>query len=74
MVDKKVKLYNFQGKELGAEAVVNPEDDDALKQLMDLTDGVGFERGVECAGVGAVSTQPQVRGAQRQATDHWRPT
>jgi L-iditol 2-dehydrogenase len=38
-------------KELGAEVVVNPEDKDALKQLMDLTDGIGFESGVECAGV-----------------------
>jgi L-iditol 2-dehydrogenase len=38
-------------KELGAEAVVNPEDDDALKQLMELTNGVGFDKGVECAGV-----------------------
>ena len=38
-------------RELGAEAVVNPEDKDALKQLMDLTEGVGFDKGVECAGV-----------------------
>jgi len=38
-------------KELGAEAVVNPEDDDALQQFLELTAGIGFDKGVECAGI-----------------------
>ncbi len=38
-------------KELGAEAVVNPEGDDALQQLLELTAGIGFDKGVECAGI-----------------------
>lgn len=40
-------------KRLGAEAVVNPQDEDALEQIMDLTNGVGFDRAVECSGVPA---------------------
>lgn len=38
-------------KELGAEAVINPGDKDALEQIMDLTKGLGVDKAVECAGV-----------------------
>jgi L-iditol 2-dehydrogenase len=40
-------------RELGAEAVVNPEDENALEQIMDLTDGRGADKAVECSGVPA---------------------
>ena len=36
-------------KELGAETTINPEDEDALKQIMDLTDGVGVDKGIDCS-------------------------
>ncbi len=40
-------------KELGAEAVVNPRDDNALEQIMALTQGVGVDKVVDCSGVPA---------------------
>jgi len=41
------------GKKLGAEAVVNPKDEDALKQVMALTGGLGVDKSVETSGVAA---------------------
>jgi len=38
-------------RQLGAEVVVNPDDKNAAQQIMDLTDGVGFDKAVECSGV-----------------------
>jgi len=40
-------------RELGAEAVINPDDKNALEQIMDLTGGIGFDKAVECSGVPA---------------------
>jgi L-iditol 2-dehydrogenase len=40
-------------EQLRAEAVVNPQDENALEQIMDLTGGVGFDKAVECSGVPA---------------------
>jgi len=40
-------------KQLGADVVVNPDDKDATKQIMDLTDGRGADKAVECSGVPA---------------------
>ena len=40
-------------RELGAEAVINPDDKNALEQVMDLTNGIGFDKAVECSGVPA---------------------
>ncbi|MBT3268504.1 zinc-binding dehydrogenase [Candidatus Poribacteria bacterium] len=37
-------------KELGADAVVNPKDEDALEQIRDLTDGEGVDKAVDCSG------------------------
>ncbi len=36
--------------DLGAEAIVNPRDSDARKQLLDLTDGLGADAAVETSG------------------------
>ena len=36
-------------KKLGAAEVVNPEDEDVLNQILDLTDGRGVDKGVECS-------------------------
>ena len=36
-------------KELGATAVVNPQDENALEQIMELTDGVGVDKAIECS-------------------------
>ena len=38
-------------KQLGAEVVVNPDDKNAEKQIMDLTNGIGADKAVECSGV-----------------------
>ena len=40
-------------KKLGAAAVVNPKDADAVDQIRDLTDGRGVDKGVECSGASA---------------------
>ncbi|MCH8293009.1 zinc-binding dehydrogenase [Candidatus Poribacteria bacterium] len=37
-------------KELGAEAVLNPNDEDVLEQIMDLTNGVGVDKAIDCSG------------------------
>jgi L-iditol 2-dehydrogenase len=36
-------------KKLGAAEVVNPQDEDAVNQILDLTDGRGVDKGVECS-------------------------
>jgi L-iditol 2-dehydrogenase len=40
-----------KAKELGAEVVINPQEEDALDQIMALTDGVGVDKVVDCSGV-----------------------
>ena len=40
-------------RELGAQVVVNPDDKDALGQIMDLTAGVGADKAIDCSGVPA---------------------
>ena len=37
--------------ELGAVAAIDPGDDDALQQILDLTGGAGVDKAVDCAGV-----------------------
>jgi L-iditol 2-dehydrogenase len=37
-------------KELGAEAVLDPNDGDILKKIMELTDGVGVDKAIDCSG------------------------
>ena len=37
-------------KELGAEVVLDPNDDDLAKQIMDLTSGVGIDKAMDCSG------------------------
>ena len=36
--------------ELGADQVVDPKDETALQQILDLTDGVGVDKAVDCSG------------------------
>jgi L-iditol 2-dehydrogenase len=40
-------------KQLGADVVINPDDKDTVEQIMDLTDGRGADKAVECSGVPA---------------------
>ncbi len=40
-----------RAKMLGADVVVDPTDHDALAQVMDLTDGLGVDAALDCAGV-----------------------
>ena len=40
-------------KELGAEAVINPDDEDAVQQVMDLTGGLGVDKSVDTSGSAA---------------------
>jgi len=51
-------------KQLGAEAVVNPNDEDALQQILDLTGGVGVDKAIDCAG--AASAQRLMIDAMRR--------
>lgn len=36
-------------KELGAETVIDPRDENALEQIMDLMDGVGVDKAIDCS-------------------------
>jgi L-iditol 2-dehydrogenase len=40
-------------KQLGADVVINPDDKDALQQILDLTAGRGADKAVDCSGVPA---------------------
>ena len=40
-------------KKLGAEVVLDPNDEDILDQIRDLTDGVGIDKAVDCSGASA---------------------
>ncbi|MBU0638115.1 MAG: zinc-binding dehydrogenase [Planctomycetes bacterium] len=40
-------------KELGAAVAVNPTDKEALRQILDMTDGQGVDKAVDCTGVAA---------------------
>ena len=37
-------------RELGAEVVLDPNDEDVLQQIMDLTDGIGVDKAMDCSG------------------------
>ncbi|MCH8291501.1 zinc-binding dehydrogenase [Candidatus Poribacteria bacterium] len=37
-------------KELGADVVLDPNDEDVLEQIMDLTNGVGVDKAMDCSG------------------------
>jgi L-iditol 2-dehydrogenase len=37
-------------KELGAEAVFDPSDENILEKIMDLTDGIGIDKAMDCSG------------------------
>ena len=37
------------GRELGAEVVIDPSDSTALEQILDLTDGIGVDKAVDCS-------------------------
>jgi L-iditol 2-dehydrogenase len=37
-------------KELGAEIVLNPNDENIVEQVMDLTDGIGVDKALDCSG------------------------
>jgi threonine dehydrogenase-like Zn-dependent dehydrogenase len=52
-------------QQLGAAAVVNPTDEDALQQIRALTQGKGADKAVECSGVGA-AVVTCVRGVRRK--------
>jgi len=51
--------------ELGAAAVINPADADALERIMALTDGIGVDKGVDCTGV-AAAQRLQIDAARRK--------
>ncbi|MBT5873465.1 MAG: zinc-binding dehydrogenase [Candidatus Latescibacteria bacterium] len=37
-------------RDLGAEAVIDPRDDDAAAQILDLTGGIGVDKAIDCSG------------------------
>lgn len=39
-----------RAKELSAEAVIDPESDDCMKEIKALTDGIGVDKAVDCSG------------------------
>lgn len=61
MNDYRIKL----AKEIGVEAVVDPSSDDALEQIMKLTDGRGVDKSIECS---SIDTAPAflVKAARRR--------
>ena len=47
------EMHPYRAKlaaDLGAEAVIDPQDPNALEQIMDLTDGIGVDKAVDCSG------------------------
>jgi L-iditol 2-dehydrogenase len=52
-------------RELGAGAVIDPQDEDAREQILALTDGVGVEKGVDCSGA-AQAQRLLIDAAQRR--------
>ncbi|MCX6343845.1 MAG: zinc-binding dehydrogenase [Armatimonadetes bacterium] len=40
-------------KELGAEAIINPSDEDAIQQVLDLTNGIGADKSIDTSGTEA---------------------
>ncbi len=54
-------------KELGAEAVINPEDEDAVQQVMDLTGGLGVDKSVDTSGSAAAASRGDERPARRES-------
>ena len=40
-------------RDLGAQTVIDPSDEDALQQILNLTDGLGTDKGIDCSGVPA---------------------
>ena len=52
-------------KELGAETVIDPAADDALDQIMKLTEGIGPDKGIDCSGVPAAQ-RLQIDAARRK--------
>jgi L-iditol 2-dehydrogenase len=45
-----VPFRQEKAKELGADHVLDPNDPDVLKQIMDITDGKGVEKALDCSG------------------------
>lgn len=50
IVVEKAAWRREKAKELGADLVLNPADEDVLKRIMEFTDSVGVDCAVECAG------------------------
>jgi len=53
-------------QELGAETVIDPAEEGALEQLMELTDGLGIDKAIDCCGAprrsACVLTRRDARG------------
>lgn len=52
---------------LGADAVINGKEEDTVARIMELTDGAGFDLGIETAGSQITAAQ-QIRAAKKGAT------
>lgn len=51
VIGVEIQPYRVElAKELGAEVVLDPYDSDILKKIMDLTDGIGVDKAVDCSG------------------------
>lgn len=53
--------------ELGADVVINGKEEDVLQKIMEVTDGKGFDLGIETAGSQITATQ-LIQGAKKGAT------
>lgn len=53
--------------ELGADYVINGKDEDAVERIMELTDGKGFDLGIETAGSQIAASQ-LIKAAKKEST------
>ena len=53
--------------ELGADAVINGKEEDTVARILELTDGKGFDLGIETAGSQITASQ-QIKAAKKGAT------
>lgn len=63
VMDKRLE----QAKKLGADYVINGKNEDTVARILEITDGAGFDIGIETAGSQITATQ-QIKAAKKGAT------
>ena len=63
VIDKRLE----QAKKLGADYVINGKNEDTIARILELTDGKGFDLGIETSG-SQICAQQQIKAARKGAT------